>query len=115
MNADKSSRIVIQKLLKEITVIFDITSRYTKQEFLNDVIAQRAAAMTMINMGELASVFSDDFRKSYPQIPWRKIRGLRNIIAHKYEIIDFEDVWETAVKSVPELERHLREILAKAD
>jgi len=112
MNIDKSSKIVIQKMLKETSIVRDITSRYTRESFLRDSIAQRAAAMTMINIGELSGVFSDDFRQSHPQIPWRKIRGLRNIIAHKYEIIDFEDVWETAIKSVPELEKHLLEIVA---
>ena len=111
MNIRKSSKIVLQKILKEISIVDDITRRYTQEEFLEDVIAQRAAAMTIINIGELTTVLPEDFREAYPQIPWRKIKGLRNIMAHKYEILDFEDVWETAVTSIPELEKHLREIL----
>ncbi len=113
MNIIKRNRIVSQKILKEISIINDMTGRYTKEEFLNDEIAQRAAAMTIINIGELTTVFSDDFRQTYSQIPWRKIKGLRNIMAHKYEIIDFEDVWETAITSIPELEKYLYEILKK--
>ena len=113
MNIIKRNRIVSRKILKEISIINDMTGRYTKEEFLNDEIAQRAAAMTIINIGELTTVFSDDFRQTYSQIPWRKIKGLRNIMAHKYEIIDFEDVWETAITSIPELEKHLCEILKK--
>ncbi|MHB9070739.1 MAG: HepT-like ribonuclease domain-containing protein [Sedimentisphaerales bacterium] len=114
MNISKSNTIVIQKILKEISIVNDITKRYTKEEFLVDDIAQRAAAMTIINIGELTTIFAEDFRQKYPQIPWRKIKGLRNIMAHKYEIIDFEDVWETAIASIPQLERHLREILTAA-
>lgn len=111
MNIRKSSKIVLQKVLMEISIVNDITRRYTKEEFLDDVIAQRAVAMTIINIGELTTVLPENFRASYPQIPWRKIKGLRNIMAHKYEIIDFEDVWETATTSIPELEKYLREII----
>ena len=81
---------------------------------MNDDIAQRAIAMTIINIGELTTVFPDDFKQTYWQIPWQKIKGLRNIMAHKYEIIDFEDVWETAITNIPELEKHLSEILANS-
>ena len=111
MNIRKSDRIVLQKILREISIIDDVTRRYTREQFLADVIAQRAAAMTIINIGELTTVLPEDFRLATPHIPWRKIKGLRNIVAHKYEIIDFEDVWETAVKSIPELEKQLNEIL----
>ena len=111
MNIRKSDKIVLQKILKEISIVGDLTKRYSREEFLADVIAQRAAAMTIINIGELTTVLPDDFRQAYPQIPWRKIKGLRNIVAHKYEIVDFEDVWETALTSIPELEKHLNQIL----
>ena len=111
MNIGKSNRIVLQKILNEISIVNEMTMRYTKEEFLDDNIAQRAIAMTIINIGELTTVFPDDFRQAYSQIPWRKIKGLRIIIAHKYEIVDFEDVWETAITSVPELEKNLFEIL----
>lgn len=111
MKINKTDKIIIHKILKEISVIQDITNRYAKEDFLKDNIAQRAAAMTIINIGELTTVFKEDFRQSNSQIPWRKIKGLRNIIAHRYEIIDFEDVWETSVTSIPELEKYLIEIL----
>ncbi|RKY24373.1 MAG: hypothetical protein DRP83_07800 [Planctomycetota bacterium] len=68
--------------------------------------------MAIINIGELTTEFPDDFRQMHSHIPWRKIKGLRNIMAHRYEIVDFEDVWETATRSIPELEIHLQEIPA---
>ncbi len=53
MNIRKRDKIVLQKILKEISIVDDLTTRYTRDEFLADVIAQRAAAMTIINIGEL--------------------------------------------------------------
>ncbi|MBI9015968.1 MAG: DUF86 domain-containing protein [Phycisphaerae bacterium] len=87
-----------------------MTGRLSKAEFMADDLAQRAIAMTLINIGELTTLLSDEFKEQYRHIPWMKIKGLRNIIAHRYEIIDFEDVWETAITSIPELEKYLLEI-----
>lgn len=111
MKINLTDRIIIRKILDEISVVKDITKRYAREEFLRDNIAQRATAMTIINIGELTTVFKEEFRQFHPQIPWRKIKGLRNIVAHRYEIIDFEDVWETAITSIPELETYLTKIL----
>ena len=57
MNISKSNRIVLQKILKEISIISDVTRRYTRDEFLTNDIAQRAIAMTIINIGGSLIVF----------------------------------------------------------
>ena len=92
MSNSKGNKRILQKLLKEISVVLDITSKCTKEAFLSDDIKKRAAAMTIINIGELSSALTDDFKEENQHIPWRKIKGLRNIIAHRYEIVDFEDL-----------------------
>jgi len=58
MSIRKSDQLVLEKILRELSVVNDITMRYTKETFVNDTIAQRAAAMTLINIGELTTVFS---------------------------------------------------------
>ena len=110
MNSNRGNRIIIQKMLKEISVINRITSGCTKESFLLDDIKQRAAALTIINIGELSSVLTDDLKEENSHIPWKKIKGLRNIIAHRYEIINFEDLWETSIISIPELEVELKKL-----
>lgn len=42
-----------------------------------------------------------------PEIPWAAIIGLRNILAHGYEAVLPERLWQTAAVSVPELLKHL--------
>ena len=58
MNISKSNQIVLRKILKEISVINELTKRYTRAEFLQDDIAQRAVAMAIINIGELTTALS---------------------------------------------------------
>ena len=57
------------------------------------------------------AVFSDDFKDAYRQIPWRAIRGMRNVVAHEYGKIDVETVWETAEDGTRELKEFCQQRL----
>ena len=48
-----------------------------------------------------------------PQIPWRKMKGMRSIAAHEYFGIDLSTVWQTATVDVPALKPLLQALLAK--
>lgn len=52
-------------------------------------------------IGEAAGRISPEVQKELPSIPFREIRGMRNIIAHDYGEVDLERVWETATRDVP--------------
>ncbi len=92
-----------QKILSEIA---DIES-FTQQKSINDLKAdrmyQKAVVMSLINIGELSKSFTDDYIALMPQIPWKAIRGFRNIASHQYEIIDFDDVQKTINDDLPVL------------
>ncbi len=49
-------------------------------------------------------------RGKNPDIPWRQIKGMRNIYAHDYDIIDNDIIWETITKEIPELKEKLQTI-----
>lgn len=50
------------------------------------------------------------FLSLYPQIPWRKIIGLRNIISHEYANIDYDIIWIVITKHLPTLAECIKEI-----
>ena len=61
-----------------------------------------AVSMCIFQVGELANGLSEDFRqKTSKEIPWRMIRGMRNVLAHSYGEIDEEVIWETANNDIP--------------
>jgi uncharacterized protein with HEPN domain len=51
----------------------------------------------------------------HPEIPWRRIIGQRNILAHEYGEILVERIWKTAKESIPELVEVLNQLIPPAE
>ena len=79
--------------------------------FAENVTYQNACCMCILQIGELAGKLSDEARAQLSDIPWREIRGLRNICAHNYGNIDVAMIWNTLLYDVPELEKRLKQAL----
>ena len=71
--------------------------------FSNDSKTIAACAMSLTQIGELAAQLDDDFIESNSNIPWRKIRGMRNRIVHDYEGLLLNIVWDVLEEFLPEL------------
>lgn len=84
------------------------------EDFLDDKRTENAVAMSLIAMGEIVTVLHHkypEFLEQHKDIPWKYIRGMRNIIAHGYFELDFEVVYETAVTSIPELFEQIKNLI----
>ncbi len=53
-------------------------------------------------IGEASKNIPTKIQEKYPEIPWRKMYGLRNLIAHEYFGIDYEMIWEIAKNNLPQ-------------
>ncbi len=70
----------------------------------NNSVYRNAVAMCVLQIGELAGKLTEDFRsETSSEIPWRAVRGLRNIVAHSYGSVDSESLWETITADIPTL------------
>lgn len=74
-----------------------------------------ACIMRIQVIGETIKAIDDktqkDFLKNYPQIPWTKVIGLRNIISHEYANIDYEIIWVVIQKHLPPLKETVAQII----
>ena len=95
------------KMLDEIADIEAFSKGRTAAELTADKMWQKAVVMSLINIGELSKAFTEDYLAAMPAIPWKAIRGFRNIAAHQYGTIDFEDVYKTITEDIPILKSAL--------
>ena len=54
-------------------------------------------------LGEAARRVSEDLRRDHPEIPWRDIVGLRNVISHQYDKVDYGEVYTIVRERIPGL------------
>lgn len=78
-----------------------------------NTIYQNAVAMCVLQIGELTTHFTEDFKQEYNKIPWYQIKALRNIVAHNYGKIDRKMLWDTIQHDIPELDEYCVKILEK--
>jgi len=80
--------------------------------FAESKIYRNAAALCILQIGELVGKLTEEFRAQYPAIPWRQIKAMRNIVAHSYGSVDPETTWEIIESDIPELKTFCLSILS---
>ena len=71
--------------------------------FLRESIIQDAVLRRLETLWDATSKLSDALRERHPEIPWREVRGFRNIAAHAYESLELGRVWEIVEDYLPAL------------
>ena len=79
--------------------------------FFEDIKTFDAVLMNFVIIGESTTRLSEALMKAEAHIPWRQIKGLRNIIAHNYFGVDAEEIWQIINATLPTLEQQILEIL----
>lgn len=109
MTSSRDSRLLLglQRILEAAHAIRSYVEGLSKEDFLQDAKTHDAVCMNIIVIGEnaarLLEKHKDDLESRYPDIPWRAMKGMRHRMAHGYDEIDFEIVWDTLQSYLPEL------------
>ncbi len=93
----------IQQIVDAARAIEEFCQGMTFDEFTRDLKTQSAIQYQVLVIGEAAYRLTDPFLAATPDIPWRDIKQMRNVLAHAYDIIRLDIVWQTATESVPTL------------
>lgn len=86
-----------------------------KQEFERDELLQTWFLRHLQIIGEAARAISEDIRALAPEIPWRQIGGMRNVLVHGYFEVDTDLVWDAAMREVPRLKPAIERLLTTLD
>lgn len=83
--------------------------------FAQDSVYRNATALCVMQIGELTTHLSDDFKQTYTETPWYQIKALRNVVAHNYGKIDVESLWETITIDIPKLNDYCFKAIQQLD
>ena len=76
---------------------------HDQSEFLGDALIQAAVYYQMAIIGEAVGKLSETFRSTHANIPWQRIKGLRNHLIHAYGDVDPREVWRVTREDLPNL------------
>jgi uncharacterized protein with HEPN domain len=107
----KNFRVYIKQILEAISEIEQFTRNLTYEEFLANKMAIKAVSMNLLLIGENVKLVPLEIREKYCQIPWKRLKSARNVLAHEYPKVEFRDLWDTAKSELPPLKPILQEIL----
>ena|GEM_PF-144104 len=86
--------------------IRQFTESMDRAAFMGDPKTQKAVIADFTIIGEAATKITDmhpAYAASRPEVPWRQVRRMRNILVHEYFSVDLNLVWDTVQKDVPNL------------
>jgi uncharacterized protein with HEPN domain len=110
---DKNPKIFLEDILESIQRIEKYTEGKTLEEFLDAYEKQDAIIKRLEIIGEAVKNISADVKKKYPEIPWKDMAGMRDILVHEYFGVNMERVWDTAKNDVPKLKEQIANLLEK--
>ena len=111
MNTKDSN--TIRHMLKYCEQINETSLEFdnSKERFIESTTFRNAVCLCLLQIGELVTVLSDEFKANNAKIPWREIKLLRNIVAHHYGKVDFDIIWDILITDIPELHHFCKNII----
>ena len=101
--------------LKDIIEAADSIAEFIDAEdamsFSENDLVQSAVLQKLTIIGEAASRLSKAFQSRYSDVAWADIIGFRNIVVHAYFSINWDIVWVTATKDVPDLRNQIENVI----
>lgn len=104
-------RLYLKDILEAMGSIEKFVEDMSFEEFRGDDKTVSAVLRKFEIIGEATKKISPEIRKEHPEIPWKKMAGMKDRLIHFYFGVDYNLVWETIKKKIPEVKPLIRKIL----
>lgn len=110
MNRDNAALLDIYNAAQRILLF---ATGLTKASLATNEEKQSAILYQVIVVGEATKRLSTNFRNAHSELPWKDIAGMRDILAHQYDRINLDTLWDVIQNDIPELIELLAPLLPK--
>jgi uncharacterized protein with HEPN domain len=103
MQASDRNNASLWDMVQAIKLIQEFVTPLSYEEYLDSRRDQMAVERGLEILGEAARRISSEFQQAHPEIDWRNTIGLRNVIAHRYEQVQQDQIWAIVMVELPRL------------
>jgi Uncharacterized conserved protein len=98
----RTYKLFVEDVLEAMDKIERYINGLTYETFVKNEIVVDAVIRNLEIIGEASRNIQEDVREKYPDIPWKRMIGLRNIAVHEYFGVDLGIIWEIITRNLPE-------------
>jgi len=100
----------INDILKSSEKVLSLTQNTTFDDFIANWVAVDAVIRNLEIIGEAVKHIPPGIKQKYPDIEWKKMAGLRDILIHEYFGINYKILWDIVKNKIPELKAQIAKI-----
>lgn len=102
----------LEDILEAIASIREYTAGFSLQTFASDRKTIDAVIRNLEVIGEAVKAVPEPIRARHPEVEWKRVAGLRDILIHQYFGVNVKIVWDIVQNKLPSLEKSIRSLLA---
>ena len=102
---------LLQHIIAHCETIKKKIKLLTLEQLTQDEDIKQIICFNILQIGELVGHLDDLFLEKYSEVPWRRMKGMRNRVVHGYDTIDINEVWLTATQDINPLLDYCKKIL----
>jgi len=111
MPEKRSYKLFVNDIMDAITKIERYIKNLDYDAFTKNGMAIDAVIRNLEIIGEAARNIPDNVKERYPNVPWKRMVGLRNIVTHEYFGVDLDNIWKIIKVNIPEVKPDIMKIL----
>jgi len=104
------TKVYLEDILDSIKKIESYTSQLSYNDFTMNTLVVDAVVRNLEIIGEAVKKIPPEVKKKYPEVEWKKIAGLRDILIHEYSGVNLYIVWDVVSNKLPQLKSSIQKI-----